>query len=342
VSLPEAFSGTLVLSEALVFRLLSGWTQCLPPQHLDVLVDVLGETATAKAHSLVWHARGSSQLPAGYTPPRLESQQHTGSDGSGASRAGRAAVVPTLAAGKTSRISLLLPPPPPSQEALCASHIPATPCDTGTAEDLVGDLLFPFPAPSYPALFLGQDSVTAGDWVGQYGSDGGVLFGGGPGGDDTPRSFLPPYVHSVTAVFSESFQGTWDTGLNTSDRRAPANPQTTNASALRTAGYIAGNPTFAVDVVLGGGVPSLFTVAAYVVDFDSKGRRQTVALLDGDTFNPLSPIQGLRGMEEGVWLPWVINTNITTSKGFRLRISQTRGDNAVLCALLFGTAPTRT
>ena len=76
--------------------------------------------------------------------------------------------------------------------------------------------------------------------------------------------------------------------------------------------------------------PPAFTVALYAVDWDSRGRRGSVALLDGASLNPLSPIQGLSGYSEGVWLAWNV------SGPFRLRVSQTRGDNAPISALLFG------
>jgi hypothetical protein len=102
-------------------------------------------------------------------------------------------------------------------------------------------------------------------------------------------------------------------------------------------GYVAANPTFALDVVLGPGAPQELLVGAYAIDWDSRGRRQSVALLDGATLNAISPIQGMRDFVEGVWLPWVINT--TACKGFRLRVQQTRGDNSVISALLFGPGP---
>ena len=90
-----------------------------------------------------------------------------------------------------------------------------------------------------------------------------------------------------------------------------------------------GDPTFAVDVAVLPSAPSVFTVAVYAVDWDSRGRRGTVALLDGATLNALSPIQGLRDYAEGVWLAWNV------SGSFRLRVSQTRGDNAPISALMF-------
>jgi hypothetical protein len=77
-------------------------------------------------------------------------------------------------------------------------------------------------------------------------------------------------------------------------------------------------------------------MAVYAVDWDTRGRRQTLALLDLDTLNPISPIQGLKDFTEGVWVVWRLFKNATAT-GVRLRVSQTRGDNAVVSAILFSS-----
>jgi hypothetical protein len=325
-------AGTLLLSEALVLRLLGG-RGCggVGPEEIVVQVRVVAHAAAASSPedspslaTLVWLEGGSAGLPPHYAPPLLE-----GASGSGL-LPGKAAVLPLLAGANTT-LTLLRRTP---TAAACAA---ATATCAAALRSAGAEPRGPFPPPSYPdATFLGQDSLTRGAWGGMYGADGGVLFGGGPGGDANPRDFFPSYVLSVRPAFHDwgEMSGTWDTGVNTSDARAPENPGGTGG--LRTVGYVAGNPTFALDVVLGAGAPALLTVAAYAVDWDSKGRRMSVALLQGATLNALSPIQGVRDFEEGVWLPWVINT--TNCYGFRLRVQQTRGDNSVLSALLFGPA----
>ena len=331
VALPQGSNGTLVLSEALVQRL--GGQGCSVGLELMLQVEVGqeggssgGKAAAARAAatlSLPWLQRGSAHLPSGYTPPVLESMSTGGSI-----HPGRAAVLP-LAAGATTTLTVLRPHCPPAATACSAAALPARAPEPGA----------PFPPPSYPhATFLGQDSLTKGSWGGVYGGDGGVLFGGGPGGDATPRLFLPPYVLSAAPAFHDwgEMSGTWDSGVNTSDARAPANPPGGAQGSPRTAGYLAANPTFALDVALGPGAPELLLLAAYALDWDSKGRRQSVALLHGGTLSALTPIQGMREFAEGVWLPWVINT--TACSSFRLRVQQIRGDNSALSALLFGPA----
>ena len=170
-----------------------------------------------------------------------------------------------------------------------------------------------------------------------YGAAGGVLFGlGAGGGSGSDLAFLPPYVTAVTPRFS-FLRGTWASALNVSDVRALQLPGGAGGAAgARSLGYLStqaggGAPTFALDVTVApAAAPRAFTVALYAADWDSRGRRGTVALLDGASLNPLSPIQGLAAYEMGAWLVW---GNVSGS--FRLRVSQTRGDNFPVSALLF-------
>ncbi len=189
----------------------------------------------------------------------------------------------------------------------------------------------PFPPASWRASFLGADAETRGNWVGSFGGDGGVLFGAAEGGS-ADLSFLPPYIASVTPIFAVS-RGLW--AANVSDSRVPQDPH--SPSGPRTAGYLAsqmgGDPTFAIEVAVAPGSLAegqQFSLALYAVDWDVRGRRGTVALLDGASLDPISPIQQLSSYEEGVWLKY----NYTSS--LRIRVSQSRGDNCVVSALVFG------
>ena len=189
----------------------------------------------------------------------------------------------------------------------------------------------PFPPTVWRAAFLGADALTAGDWQGTYGALGGVLFGAGDAAATTDFAFFPAWVVAVEPHFS-FLRGAWAPGAGGGeDVRLPVDPR--NATGPRAAGYLTdqmgGDPTFVIDVTLGAGAPAAFHIALYCVDYDTRGRRGTVALLDGATFDPLAPIVEVREYERGVWLSWEV------SGPFRLRISQTRGDNAVVNALLF-------
>ena len=92
-------------------------------------------------------------------------------------------------------------------------------------------------------------------------------------------------------------------------------------------------PTFAIEVAVAPGSLAegqQFSLALYAVDWDGRGRRGTVALLDGASLDPISPIQQLSSFGEGVWLKY------NYSSSLRIRVSQSRGDNCVVSALVFG------
>jgi hypothetical protein len=325
VTLPEGAQGaTLLVSEALLARLGGGGGGGGGARHAQTLPAALrlrssasqaaGEAAeTASEVPLRWALAGDASLPAGYAPPLLEAP-------GGRAAPGRAAAVPLRggAPGSSRTFTLELPP-----AALAGQQQQA-----GLTN------LSPFPPPSYGAAFLGADWRTRGSWQGTYGADGGVLFGLGVNGSDL--AFLPPYIASVRGTFSFT-RGTWASALNVSDERALQLPGCSGScSGGRSLGYLSDvmgqDPTYALDVALrsASSTTQFFTIALYAADWDSRGRRGTVALLDAATLNPLSPIQGLREYEGGVWLVWNV------SGSFRLRVSQTRGDNAPVSALLFG------
>lgn len=74
-----------------------------------------------------------------------------------------------------------------------------------------------------------------------------------------------------------------------------------------------------------------YQVAAYVVDFDRRGRRQSVSVLDGAGLAEVSPPQYVAGeaFAGGTWLVWRYNASL------RLRFNLVRGDNQVVSALMF-------
>ena len=76
--------------------------------------------------------------------------------------------------------------------------------------------------------------------------------------------------------------------------------------------------------------------AFYFVDFDFRGRRQTVQLMDGTTLEDISPpvLVGPPGFSGGVWLVWQY------PRAVRLRVNGVRGDNGVLSAIAFDEVAT--
>lgn len=193
----------------------------------------------------------------------------------------------------------------------------------------------PYPAPSYPATFVQRDEITQGSWLGTYGSAGYVLFA--YDGVNQPVSALPPYISKVVQTFGHAANGPWAT--DGQDVRALQDPR--NPGGLRKIGQYSvpvppasgWDPSFPVDIVLTEEAEGQVTyqVAVYCVDFDGRGRRQTVSAMDGATFNTISPVVLLDDFTAGVWLVWQY------SRSMRLRFNYIRGDNQVVSAVLFDT-----
>lgn len=74
-----------------------------------------------------------------------------------------------------------------------------------------------------------------------------------------------------------------------------------------------------------------YQVAVYVVDFDGRGRRESVSVMDGVTLAEVSPPTYAAGepFAGGLWLVWRYNASL------RLRFNYVRGDNQVVSAILF-------
>ena len=72
-----------------------------------------------------------------------------------------------------------------------------------------------------------------------------------------------------------------------------------------------------------------YRLAIYFVDFDARGRRQTVTLMSGATLDPIAPVQLLDNFVGGVWLVYEVTGSV------RFRVNFVRGTNPVVSALLF-------
>ena len=194
----------------------------------------------------------------------------------------------------------------------------------------------PFPPPSYPASLVAHDNSTRGTWIGHYGSAGYVLFAYDGAGQHLAS--LPSWVQSVDQTWGAASAGPWPT--NGSDARALQDPR--NQSAPRKIGQYSvppppnngWDPSFPLSVTLKpGGVPGrqTYLISLYVVDFDTRGRKQTVSILDGDSFTEVSPSVYVAEFTRGAWLQWQIPGNMSV----RFRFNYIRGDNQVVSAVAF-------
>jgi hypothetical protein len=193
----------------------------------------------------------------------------------------------------------------------------------------------PFPPPAYPAAFIGRDESTSGSFNGTYGAAGYFLIAfDGPGAH---VASLPPWVASVKQAIDGADSGPWLQPPPAADPRALADPR--NASAPRRIGQFctrAPTPTFSVDVAAARAAPgSTHQFAFYMVDFDLRGRRQTVQLMDGASLEDIAPpmLVGAPGFAGGVWLVWQYPGSV------RLRVNGVRGANGVLSAIAFDDVP---
>ena len=72
-----------------------------------------------------------------------------------------------------------------------------------------------------------------------------------------------------------------------------------------------------------------YQYAFYFADYDSRGRRQTVQLMDLETLSDVSPTQLVDDFTEGVWLVWQYHRSV------RIRVNLVRGTNNVISAVAF-------
>jgi hypothetical protein len=194
----------------------------------------------------------------------------------------------------------------------------------------------PFPPPAYPSTFVGRDELTSGSWTGMYGGAG-YFLAAFDGPNQHVVSF-PPWVTAVTQVFGPDSNGPWfqpppanDTRALT-DPRAPTGPRKIGQYSAPPPPESGWAPSFPIDVIVDPSrapAGTTFQFAFYFCDYDARGRRQSVQLMDQATGADISPVQLLRDFEGGVYLVWQY------ARSVRMRINWTRGTNQVVSAVFF-------
>jgi hypothetical protein len=181
------------------------------------------------------------------------------------------------------------------------------------------------------AGFIKADTAVQGNWIGVYGSDGYDLAAG----LQSPAGGQLPY-----GTYAVQNQLNWTWAATTPDVRALE----TNTQGARVAATWY-NATFSFDVNLTG----THQVALYVIDWDSKGRNETVKivdannsanLLDSRTIPDTSTQTTSAKFVNGTYLVWNISGHVT------ITITANSGPNCVVAGIFFGsssqTAPTVT
>ena len=164
------------------------------------------------------------------------------------------------------------------------------------------------PSPTATATFTDPNTTTQGNWIGAYGSDGYAI---------TPAfQSLPAYASAVLPSLS------WTWATSTSDPRALQTPGGTG----RTASTWYGAPNCTMSVNLTDGQPHM--LALYLLDWDNKGRAETVQVLDTASGIQLDS-ETVSAFSTGIYLVWKVSGSV------QIVITSTAGPNAVVSGMFF-------
>ena len=167
------------------------------------------------------------------------------------------------------------------------------------------------------ASFVISDTVTQGSWQGKYGADGYAVAG--VRAQDTP----------IYAPFSLNGAGEYTWAANITDLRAPETPGQTGG----TAAAWFNSSSFTLNVNFTDGNTHQF--ALYAMDWDSKGRAETVQIANATTGTVLDT-RTLSGFTNGIYLVWNVSGSVT------ITVTARSGPNAVMSGVFFGTGTANT
>src|SRR5579872_1834357 len=160
------------------------------------------------------------------------------------------------------------------------------------------------------AQFLKTDLQTQGNWRTNYGGEGYNILG--------DAAVYPTY-----AAVTPSGQSFWTWASSTTDPRALQK----SAAADHVAATWYSSTSFTLDVRLNDGNPH--QMALYFLDWDLRGRAQTVAVFDAQTGTMLDS-RNVSNFTNGTYLVWTLTGHVA------VQITVSGGINAVLSGLFFG------
>ncbi len=186
------------------------------------------------------------------------------------------------------------------------------------------------PPVKYDAQFVKLDTTTRGDWGGAYGKDGYVLCN--YNGEGRDEKALPKYVTSVNYYRAFPKSGVPDPTVwaaETSKKEALA-PDKQNNANRKAAAYANNDQTMTMTINTDG--THEYQVALYFVDWDNKGRRQAVEMMDAATLNLIAPVNVVKDFSGGAYLVYTYN------KSVKFRFNKIRGDVVSLSGIFFDPA----
>ncbi len=164
------------------------------------------------------------------------------------------------------------------------------------------------------ATFLTEDTTTRGNWIGAYGTEG---------YNDLGSAVSNPTYATITPAGQALY--TWATPPLTATQALQVPPPGT--SRIAAAWY--SSTSFTVDVNVAAG--HSYNLELYFLDYDARGRTETVTLSDPSTGTTLNS-QSVSNFASGEYLVWTISGNVL------ITITRTAGVNAVLSGLFFDPA----
>jgi uncharacterized repeat protein (TIGR01451 family) len=194
--------------------------------------------------------------------------------------------------------------------------VTVTAMNTGTAATAAITLV-PSTVGVSAATFVQYDTTTQGNWIGTYGADGYSLAGG----------------NQLLATYDPTFAtngATWTWASSTADPRAlESNTQGSRSAATWDSTTV----TFDVNLTDG----QSHQVALYLLDWDNKGRCETVQVLDANSNQPRVLDQEIAiNFANGTYLVWNISGHVT------IAITVGGGPNSVVSGVFFGGGGSKT
>jgi hypothetical protein len=165
--------------------------------------------------------------------------------------------------------------------------------------------------PGASANFVTFDTTTEGSWQGVYGVDGYSIA-------NLSNQSIPSYVSNFTVQNQASF--TWS--ATTGDARALQLPGSSNGTA--STWYSASG--FNINVNFADGKIHPFEL--YALDWDARGRAETVQVLDANT-NAILDTRYISNFTSGIYLQWNVSGSV------KILITPTAGANAVISGAFF-------
>jgi len=171
-----------------------------------------------------------------------------------------------------------------------------------------------FDAPPAPATaqFVNTDTTTEGNWVGAYGSDGYDMMGVNP--------VMPSY-----AALTPQNDLTWTWAGSSTDPRALE--MASGPGRIAATWYNSSTPTFTIDVNTTDG--NSHQVALYAVDWDNRGRAETIQVVDAQT-NTVLDSRSIFNFTNGIYAVWNVSGHV------KFNVTSTGGPNAAISAAFFG------